>query len=577
MIILGIIVFSVYGKSINFGLTNLDDDTLTIRNIDYISDYRNIPDLFVNGCYFDDQISTYYRPVLNLSFMLESVFFGYNTKVYHTTNILLFIISLYLIFLFLKSLNINSTILKYLIILFALHPVLSSVPVWIPARNDSLLTIFFISSLIFFIDYLNTGKLSYCFTYLFFYALALFTKETALPLIIIYPIICKIATDRDENPQQVRDNKTFKFSTVQFFNIISFLAIFVLYIFLRHNDTVGNPDILNYIKNCGTYIRLIVTGIMIYIKQIIFPDYMPVILYNIDIPLDLRTIIVNLIAFLSLTFIYYKNFIDRKIILFSVIFFFLAIFPTFMQPEDNTILFHRLVIVIPSILLISATVIEKVLSLYPATKKYMILVWVLIIPIFSYASFNQQDKYKDSFTFWSEAYHDAPSYHIICYGLAKEYRKNKNYAKALELAEKTIKLNGIYAYYISYAIILYDAEKYDEAENIFLQLLQEEENPTVYKYLSKIFIIKNQKEKAIEYAKKAVELSSEKEKPKFYDNLSWIYSVIGQYEKSIEILTMLLQKDKDNISYYKNLSMLYEDIGNHQKAIEMKEKATSVY
>ena len=168
LIILISVVFCIYGKAVNFELTCLDDDTQTVRYVDYLSDYKNIPDLFVNGCYFD-RLSLYYRPILNLSFSLESIFFGYNLKVYHTTNILLFIFSLYYVFLFLRLLNFNSTILKYFIVLFAIHPIFSSVPVWLPARNDSLLTIFFVSSLIFFINYLKTKKRTHFFLYLFFY------------------------------------------------------------------------------------------------------------------------------------------------------------------------------------------------------------------------------------------------------------------------------------------------------------------------------------------------------------------------------------------------------------------------
>ena len=57
-----------------------------------------------------------------------------------------------------KNNNIRNGILKCLIILFALHPIFASVPTWLPARNDSLLTVFFIFSLIFFVDYLKTKK-----------------------------------------------------------------------------------------------------------------------------------------------------------------------------------------------------------------------------------------------------------------------------------------------------------------------------------------------------------------------------------------------------------------------------------
>lgn len=563
LIVLSIVIFCIYGKSVNFELTNLDDDTLTIRNINYISDYKNIPDFFVNGCYFDKP-SPYYRPMLNLTFSLESIFFRYNTKVYHTTNILLFILSLFLIFIFMRKILQKqcmdmwkySSTLKCLVILFAVHPILTSVPVWLPARNDSLLTIFFVSSLIFFIDYLNTKKFFYFFLCLFFYALSLFTKETALSLILIYffPTLHPFTSSPFKLKQKI-------------LNIFCFLAIIVFYFILRHNDTVGNPNISNYIQNCVMYIHNIIVGIMIYIKQIIFPNYMPVMMHNNS--LDLTTVIINLLFFISLFFIYYKKFIDRKIILFSVVFFFLAIFPTFLQ-EEYALLFHRLIMPLPAVILIMAAGIEKILFYFPITKKYFVLLFILLIPILSFASINQQNKYTDSFTFWHQAYIDAKNYHIVCDGLAKEYKHKKEYNKALEFEEKAIELNDIYTYYMNYAMILYEAKRYEEAEDIFLQLLQKEKNSNIYKYLSKILITKNKKEEAIEFAKKAIEFAPDKEKPALYDNLSYIYSVAGRYNESIKILEKLLQHNKDNISYYHNLGMLYEDVGEHEKAEEMK-------
>ncbi|MBQ3834195.1 MAG: glycosyltransferase family 39 protein, partial [Elusimicrobia bacterium] len=186
--ILFVICFAVYGKAMNFGITRLDDDKLTVNNINYISDYKNIPKFFKTDCYHASG-HLYYRPILSLSFSLESMFFGYNTKVYHTTNILLFILSLFLIFVFLSKFNFNKNILKFLIVLCAVHPILASVPAWLPARNDSLLTIFLISSFIFFIKYLSSKKYSHLFLYLFFYALSVFTKETALIMIIIFPFL----------------------------------------------------------------------------------------------------------------------------------------------------------------------------------------------------------------------------------------------------------------------------------------------------------------------------------------------------------------------------------------------------
>ena len=54
LILLTIVTFALYGKSINFNETGFDDTSLIIRNINFISDYKNIPKLFIMSPYYDN-------------------------------------------------------------------------------------------------------------------------------------------------------------------------------------------------------------------------------------------------------------------------------------------------------------------------------------------------------------------------------------------------------------------------------------------------------------------------------------------------------------------------------------------
>ena len=261
LFILFVICFAIYGKAINFGLTHLDDDQLTSKNINYISDYKNIPNFFKTDCYHGS-MHIYYRPLLGLSFSLETIFFKYNKKVYHTTNIILFVLALFIIFIFLKLLNCNSIILKFFIVLCAAHPVLASVPAWLPARNDSLLVIFVISSFIFFINYLNTQKFCYLFLYLFFYVLSVFTKETALPMVIIFPLLAFFFFT--SSPIKLKH---------KLLNGFCLTAIILFYFFMRHNSTTFKVNFISYFSNCRLYFENIVTGTMNYLSYILFPDH----------------------------------------------------------------------------------------------------------------------------------------------------------------------------------------------------------------------------------------------------------------------------------------------------------------
>ena len=135
LILLTIVVFSLYGKSINFKETGLDDTSLIIQNINFISDFKNIPKLFVMSPFYDN-FTTYYRPMLSVSFAIEAFFVRDNLKLYHITNIILFILSLYLFYLFCLELKLNSIITKFVLLIIAVHPMFVSVVVWIPGRNE---------------------------------------------------------------------------------------------------------------------------------------------------------------------------------------------------------------------------------------------------------------------------------------------------------------------------------------------------------------------------------------------------------------------------------------------------------
>ncbi|MGE4385800.1 MAG: hypothetical protein AB7E39_08075 [Endomicrobiaceae bacterium] len=173
LIFLILSVFAVYGKSVFFDFVGLDDDILITNNINYISNVKNIPNFFITSCYYSDQY-LYYRPVLNISFAMDALILGANPKIYHFTNIILFILSIYLIYLFLLKLNLDSNILKFICILTAVHPIFVSSVVWVPARNDTLLVIFIMASFINFINYLKQNKTKYFVLYFLFFTIALF-------------------------------------------------------------------------------------------------------------------------------------------------------------------------------------------------------------------------------------------------------------------------------------------------------------------------------------------------------------------------------------------------------------------
>ena len=70
--ILVVLGFVLYSQILSFDLTYLDDNTLIIDNWEIISNLRNIPLAFSSDAFFSGT-NFYYRPLLNVSFMLDAL------------------------------------------------------------------------------------------------------------------------------------------------------------------------------------------------------------------------------------------------------------------------------------------------------------------------------------------------------------------------------------------------------------------------------------------------------------------------------------------------------------------------
>jgi len=182
-----IIGFIIYSQTLFFDFTYLDDNVLILDNFYFLSNLTNVfrtftQDVFQTLHYSD----AYYRPLLIISFILDAQLGKNSPFIYHFTNIVLHFSASCLLFLFLKKLKYKKELAFISALIFTVHPVLTQAIAWIPGRNDCLLAIFIFSSFIFFLNSIKTKKQRCSFWHLFFFGLALFTKETAIVLVPIF-------------------------------------------------------------------------------------------------------------------------------------------------------------------------------------------------------------------------------------------------------------------------------------------------------------------------------------------------------------------------------------------------------
>jgi|GEM_PF-2337368 len=183
----GILLLAVllYGRSLSNGFAV--DDFPAIVNNDLVQEgIGGIPKIFQESYYYgydQREQANEYRPIASAFYAIEVSLFGENPRGYHGLSLLLYAGILWVVFLFLSQLLTWKQAL-FGTLLYALLPVHSEVIANIKAQDDLLMALFLFASF-----YAWGRKEEKGFIWIAFgtYLLALFSKESALPMILIFP------------------------------------------------------------------------------------------------------------------------------------------------------------------------------------------------------------------------------------------------------------------------------------------------------------------------------------------------------------------------------------------------------
>ncbi len=105
-----IIAFILFGQSLRYGYTYLDDQTLILGNMENLRSGSYLARAFSEDVFHSGTgHGFYYRPVLTLSFMLDASLGKGNLTMFHFSNILLHILAAFLLMVFMTETGINRT------------------------------------------------------------------------------------------------------------------------------------------------------------------------------------------------------------------------------------------------------------------------------------------------------------------------------------------------------------------------------------------------------------------------------------------------------------------------------------
>lgn len=464
---LGLIVLVVYAQSLFFGYTYLDDNVLVQDNFFFLKDIGNLGKIFTTEVFhLLHSSAAYYRPMLTLSFMWDAILGGGALWMFHLTDIIIHVLVVALLYIFFLKLEISQKIAFWLAAFFAVHPVLSQAISWVPGRNDSLLALFVLASI------LTLDKIPWHLT---FFSLALFTKESALILPAIY--IVWLYWIKRKTPQ-----------TKPLILILSWVSIIFVWFSLRSIALAANP--VEYtISSAIEAVTNNLGAVVLYFGKIFIPVNLSVLPTLVDSKLYLG--IISLLLFAVASIIWKPK--NIRIYLLGLGLYLAFLLPGFIRPNNfyaPDFLEHRLYLPMVGILIAVSQIIRKV----PIKLAYFVICLLAVGNLVHSRVFSNQLK------FWQNAVAHSPSHPLAHKNLGamlyfeKKYDEaEKEYLKALKLSPTEAMVNN------NLGLIYYMRADNDKAEEYFNKELELYPNyDNAHANLAMIYYQKGDKEKAEE-------------------------------------------------------------------------------
>ena len=518
LMLLGI-VFLTYFQTISFDLVFCDDHEIIIKRYDRIEELNRWDDELFMG-YIN---TNYYRPIVNLSFLVDAQISGQEAYFYHITNIVLHALFVVLLFLFLKELKLKAVSAFFAAAIFAVHPLFTNAVAWIAGRNDLLFGVFSLLSLLFLIYHYKTKKPLFFMIHLISLLLSFLSKETAFifPL-VLYSYLVLMQKERIFSKNIIR-------------YVIYWIVLIVIAFIMRSSATLGED-----INRMGLDVFLMnLRTIPEYVAKFL----LPVNLSGLPAFSLFSTIIgVVFIGGLSVIIHLRKKFSNSNILLGTIWFLSLTLptmFFTILNSNDwNEYLECRAYLPVVGLLIIILELLPERIRSFG--EKWSIILGIALIVLFGILTFSESRIYQNSITFYESAVDDNDDKALYHEMLSSIYLSTNS----LDLAEKHIR-------------------KTIEA------------NPNYSKYYSKIASFyqefMNEQDSALKYYKMAIAIDPEV--LLYYNKIATIYHNNKEDDKAISTIKSALDKfPEEKDLYFDLISILFEQ-GKVDSAIVYSEKA----
>jgi Tfp pilus assembly protein PilF len=429
-----------------------------------------------------------------------------------------------LLFKFLQKLNVPVKLALVSALIYCVHPLFVSSVAWIPSRGDLLLTVFSLAAFLSLMKFLTNGSLVALIAHLSFFILALFCKETAAALPILFGFYFVVFYKGDKRK-------------VVHYAALAVYALSIAGWFVMRSKAIGSNTSSNDLVGLsalGANLRVIPEAL----AQLIFPlglEEFP------TFSITKTSIGVLALAAMIIVFIKGKQGTKRELLFGATWFLVLTIPALFFKNTQIDYLNHRFILPLVGVLIFIVFALPRKLRETVTLKTQMIFAFIALVLVIM--SFSRMPHYADPVKFYTAATSDDSRSPLAFYNMGNTMKNiTFNYTAAIQNYSKAIELKADY--------------------------------PEAYNNRGNAYVLQRSYEIAIRDFTRAIEL-----KPDYADayyDRGIAYKNAGIYDKAIADYTRTIELDPGYYKAYNNRGFVYFTLEDFNKAIADYTKAVEL-
>jgi len=555
-----IIVLSIFIVDANtlFNQFVYDDNLQVVDNV-WITNVKYMPDIFNNDATHSllKGASNYYRPLMNIIYMINYYLFGLKPWGFHLVNVLLHVGVTILVFSVISLLIIKdkSTPSRSFLsipfvasLIFAVHPINTEVVAWVACVPELSFTFFCLLSLYFHMKSLYNFDRGH-FVSLAFFGIAIFCKETAvtlLPILVLYDYIY--------SPEKF-DKRRYVMRYVPFISIVTF------YLLIRFNALGGMAPSSRHpeLNTFGVIINVLPLFYQ-YLEKLLLPINLNAfyVLHPVHSITELKWIysLLIIIAYVALGYLLLKK---NKTAFFGLMIITIPLLPVLYIRGLGENTFSDRYLYFPSIgfaIIVGSLFTIKGINT-DSWKKPLSILLISIWGVYSIGTIKRNIIWHDELRLWTDTVQKSPDSDLVHLQLGTALAKNENQDAAIKEYQESLRINPHYITHNNLGLALFSKGNLDAAIQEYHEALRMNSNyMDAHNNLGTALANKGDLNAAILEFKEALRLS-----PKDVDahnNLGFTLANKGDLDAAIQEYHEALQINPNNEYAQNNLRLALE-------------------